>query len=93
MDLDNVLVENERLRAAIEQRTAELAVVNAVQQALAAELDMQGLYDAVGDKIREIFHEGDLLLRVIDRHTGMVQYPYAYELGERISMTRPRCRA
>ena len=86
MDLDNVLVENERLRAAIEQRTAELAVVNAVQQALAAELDMQGLYDAVGDKIREIFHEGDLLLRVIDRHTGMVQYPYAYELGERISI-------
>ena len=42
------------LRAALEQRTAELAVVNAVQQALAAELDMQGIYEAVGDKIREI---------------------------------------
>ncbi len=78
--------ETQRLFKEAEQRAAELAVINSVQQALASRLDMQGLYDAVGDKIREIFHEGDLLLRVIDRHTGMVQFPYAYELGERISI-------
>jgi GAF domain-containing protein/CheY-like chemotaxis protein len=78
--------ETQRLFKEAEQRAAELAVINSVQQALASRLDMQGLYDAVGDKIREIFHGGDLLLRVIDRHTGLVHYPYAYELGERIAI-------
>jgi GAF domain-containing protein/DNA-binding response OmpR family regulator len=78
--------ETQRLFKEAEQRAAELAVINSVQQALASRLDMQGLYDAVGDKIREIFHGGDLLLRVIDRHTGLVHFPYAYELGERIAI-------
>ncbi len=39
----------------LQQRENELAIINSVQQALAAQLDMQGIYDAVGDKIREIF--------------------------------------
>ena len=32
-------------------RAAELAIINSVQAALAAKLDMQAIYDAVGDKI------------------------------------------
>ena len=47
--------ETQRLFAESEQRAAELAVVNSIQSALAAELDMPGIYDAVGDKLREIF--------------------------------------
>ena len=86
LEIDEVVDQNRHLRAENEQRAAELAVINSVQQALASRLDMQSLYDAVGDKIREIFHDSDLLLRVIDRSTGMVQYPYAFELGRRISI-------
>ena len=37
------------------QRNAELAMINSVQEALAGELDMQAIYDVVGDKIQEIF--------------------------------------
>ena len=37
------------------QRAAELAIINSVQEGLASKLDMQGIYDLVGDKIREIF--------------------------------------
>ena len=37
----------------------ELAVVNTVQQGLGAELDMQAIYDLVGDKLVEIFNAGD----------------------------------
>ena len=37
------------------QRNAELALINSVQDAIAGELDDQAIYDAVGDKIREIF--------------------------------------
>jgi hypothetical protein len=37
-----------------------------VQQALAAELNMQEIYDVVGDKIREIFNDADMSIRVLD---------------------------
>ncbi len=37
------------------QRNAELALINSVQEAIAGELDQQAIYDAVGDRIREIF--------------------------------------
>src|SRR5690349_11650069 len=37
------------------QRNAELALINSVQEALAGELEMQAIYDVVGDKIQEIF--------------------------------------
>ena len=81
-----VLAENERLRAAIEQRTAELAVVDAVQQGLAAGLDMQGIYDAVGDKIRELFHDADLSIRILDPDTQLVEFKYLYDRGQRITV-------
>ena len=50
--------ETQRLFKESEQRAAELAIINSVQEALAAELNIQGIYDAVGDKIREIFDGG-----------------------------------
>jgi len=37
------------------QRNAELALINSVQEALAGELDLQAIYDVVGDKIQEVF--------------------------------------
>ena len=54
-----------------------------MQAALAAELNIQGIYDAVGDKIREIFHKADMGIRIYDPRTGLVHYPYAYENGKR----------
>ena len=38
-----------------ERHGAELAIINGIQQGLAAELDMQAMYDLVGDEIQEIF--------------------------------------
>src|SRR5205823_11481146 len=58
--------ETQRLFKESEQRAAELAIINSVQQALAAELNMQGIYDAVGDKIREIFNQADVGIRIYD---------------------------
>ena len=42
-----------------EQRAAELAVINSVQQGLAARGDFQGVIDLVGDKIRAILHTAE----------------------------------
>jgi PAS domain S-box-containing protein len=76
--------ETQRLLKETEQRAAELAVINSLQAALAAELNIQGIYDAVGDKIREIFHQADMSIRIYDPQTGLIHYPYTYENGGRI---------
>jgi K+-sensing histidine kinase KdpD/CheY-like chemotaxis protein/tetratricopeptide (TPR) repeat protein len=77
--------ETQRLLKETEQRNAELAIINSVQAALAAELNIQGIYDAVGDKIRDIFRGTDMNVRIYDPETGLVHCPYVYEGGERIS--------
>src|SRR5207244_1501726 len=78
--------ETQRLLKETEQRNAELAIINSVQAALAAELNIQGIYDAVGDKIREIFRNTDMGIRIYDPKTKLVHYPYTYENGQRISI-------
>ena len=51
----SVALENARLVHETRQRNAELALINSVQAAVAAELDQQAIYDVVGDKIQEVF--------------------------------------
>ncbi len=85
-----VALENARLFNETQQRNAELAIINSVQAALAAELNIQGIYDAVGDKVREIFHNSDLNIRVYDPQTNLIHFPYMYENGKRMNVeSRP----
>jgi GAF domain-containing protein len=76
--------ETNRLLKETEQRATELQVINSVQDALAAELSIQGIFETVGDKIREIFHQADMNIRIYDPQTDLVLYPYMYEFGQRI---------
>jgi PAS domain S-box-containing protein len=78
--------ETQRLLKETERRAAELAIINSVQAALAAEIDIQGIYDAVGDKIREIFHQTDIGIRIIDPQTNLIHFLYTYENGQRIDI-------
>ena len=75
--------ETQRLLKVTEERNAELAVINSVQQALAAQLDMQGIYDAVGDKIREIFDAQGVIIGTMDYEARQGIFNYFYEKGER----------
>ncbi len=68
------------------QRAAELAIINAVQQALAGELSMQGVYEAVGEKLREVFPGSFLGIRIIDRAAGLEHYPYTYYDDQRLQI-------
>ena len=79
-------VKRQTANSLLEQRENELAIINSVQQALAAQLDMQGIYDAVGDKIREIFGRADVEIRIIDRQAGIWRFPYLTVRGERFSI-------
>src|SRR3954471_8511523 len=75
--------------AQAEQRTAELAVINTVQQGLAAELGFQAIVDLVGDKLREVFDSDDLGIRIFDLKAGTVDMIYSYEHGVRLPQPLP----
>jgi GAF domain-containing protein len=78
--------ETQRLLKETEQRNAQLAVINSVQSALAAELSIDGIYRAVGDKIREIFHTADIGIRIHDPRTGLVHFPYYFKDGAPLAL-------
>jgi PAS domain S-box-containing protein len=82
----SVALENARLVHETRQRNAELALINGVQDAIAGELDQQAIYDAVGDKIREIFDAQSLRIDRVDEATGLTHYPYLIEMGERLQV-------
>ena len=75
--------ETTRLLKETEQRTAELAVINSVQEGLAKELDMQAIYDLVGNKIREVFDAQAVIIATFDHEAGTEKFIYMIEKGER----------
>jgi PAS domain S-box-containing protein len=81
----SVALENARLVHETRQRNAELALINSVQSALAGELEMQAIYDVVGDKIQEIFDAQGTAISLLDEAAGLVTFPYLVERGERLS--------
>ncbi|HEY5983065.1 MAG TPA: GAF domain-containing protein, partial [Anaerolineales bacterium] len=79
--------ETQRLLKETEQRAAELSVVNSVQRGLASKLDMQAIYDLVGDKIRDIFKAEMVYLAI---RTGedlqQIEFPYYVDGGRRLQI-------
>jgi len=84
--------ETQRLFKAEQQRAAELAVINSIQEGMASKLDFQAIVDLVGDKLREVFHTGDIGIRWHDPATDLAHYLYQYEHGvrQRVAPTKPR---
>ncbi len=78
--------ETQRLLKETEQRNTELAIINSVQAALASKLNLQEIYEAVGDKIRESFHNTDLSIRIYDPKTNLLHLPYNYDNGHRVAI-------
>ena len=85
-----LFAETRRLLAETGERAKELAIINAVQQGLASELEMQAMYDLVGDKIQEVFDVQSLYLGILDDTTRTVSFPYETYSGKRLdSVTIP----
>jgi GAF domain-containing protein len=76
--------ETTRLLAETEQRNAELAVINSVQEGLVAEVDIQGIYDLVGERIRELFDAQGVVIATLDIESRTEHFQYIHENGERI---------
>ena len=79
----SVALENARLVHETRQRNAELALINSVQEALAGELELQAIYDVVGDKIQEIFDAQVVDIAIFDFAAGVTRFPYLIERGVR----------
>ena len=75
----SVALENARLFEETRQRNAELALINDVQRGLAENLEMQTMYDLVGDRIRGIFDAQVVAIGIVDRDTGLLDNPYVRE--------------
>ena len=91
-DLEILTVVGEHIATALErtrllnetrQRSAELALVNDVQRGLAERLEMQAMYDLVGDRIQEIFDAQVVDIGILDPASGLIHFPYTIERGVR----------
>jgi GAF domain-containing protein len=65
------------------QRNSELQIINSIQQGLASKLDMQAIYDLVGDQLREIFDVQTVAIYTADLKSDVVHIAYAFEKGQK----------
>jgi PAS domain S-box-containing protein len=76
-------LENARLFEETQQRNHELAVINQVGQALVGQLDPQGIYELVGEELRQIFDAQVVAIISYDRQTDLTYWRYSIEKGQR----------
>ncbi len=78
-----LFAETRRLLGEADQRAAELAIINSVQAGLASQLDMQAIYDLVGDQIHATFDTHVVDIATYDPATDLLHFPYSIERGVR----------
>jgi signal transduction histidine kinase/DNA-binding response OmpR family regulator len=62
----------------VRERAAELITINRITQALATQLDKDGLIQLVGDQVRDVFRAPIAYVALLDRATMMLQFPYTF---------------
>ena len=65
--------------AALVRRAGELTVVNSIQQGMARRLGFDAIIQLVGDKLRELFHSGDVSIVWWEPQANQVRSVYRYE--------------
>ena len=76
--------ETQRLLKETEQRNAELAVINSVQQGIAGSFDFKAIVELVGDKLCEVLHTRDISIRWWDEEANVTYPVYVVEHGVRL---------
>jgi GAF domain-containing protein len=79
-----VAIQNAHLFEAEQERVAELAIINSVQEGLAKQLDFQGIIDLIGDKVQEIFNSDTTAVGMIDPERDWLSNAYYVDRGERL---------
>jgi GAF domain-containing protein/CheY-like chemotaxis protein/anti-sigma regulatory factor (Ser/Thr protein kinase) len=82
--------QTEDLLGETEQRAAELSLINTIQIALAAELEIEAILDLVGDKIVSIFDAQTVTINRFHHEQHLNEYVFIIEDGQRHEpLTRP----
>ena len=79
-----LFTETKHLLEESRQRTAELATVNTVSEALIAELELDALLELIGEQMRQTFAADIVYVALYDPQTQMIHFPYEYEFGQRL---------
>ncbi|MBK7318189.1 GAF domain-containing protein [Candidatus Villigracilis affinis] len=90
MENARLFAETQRLLKETEQRANKLTVINSVQQGLASKLEVQAIYDLVGDKFRDIFDAQVVMISTYDPQSNSIMHRYAIERGERVYSPNPQ---
>ncbi len=75
--------ESEQLLNETKQRNAELGVINSVQEGLVRQVELQAIYDLVGNQIHEIFDTQVVGIATFDHENKTETFNYVLEKGER----------
>ena len=54
-----------------------------MQESLASKLDLQAIYDLIGEKVREVFNVQVVDIVIYDPAINLIAMPYSYEKGDR----------
>lgn len=68
----------------VEQRLSELALINSVQEGLSSRLDMQSIYDLVGNSLRDTFNAQVVMISQYDPTIKKIFHHYAIERGQHL---------
>ena len=82
-----LLDEKQRLLKGGEQHSAELAVINSIQDGVAGSLSFQGIVELVGETLRTVLDYQDLGIHWHDPDTDVDHALYVIERGERLSLS------
>ena len=70
----------------VKRRSAELALINSVQEGLSFQFDMQSIYNTVGDKLRDTFNAQVVMISQYDPQTDRIWHHYAIERGQHLQI-------
>lgn len=73
--------ELEEAKSAVEQRAADLGVINRVGQALVQHLDLEKLLEVVGDTLAETFDADAVYVALHSPQAGLITFPYWLDQG------------
>lgn len=79
-----IAIQNAKFVSEVQQRASELEIINSVQQGLSSKLDIQSIYDLVGEKVRSIFNSQAVVISHYDALSEQASFPYLFWKGERI---------
>ncbi|MBN8581950.1 MAG: GAF domain-containing protein [Anaerolineae bacterium] len=79
-----IAIQNANFFVELQQRANELEIINSVQQGLSSKLDVQSIYELVGEKVRSIFNSQAVIISYYNEKTDTAAFPYLYWQGERV---------